>query len=246
MTTQPQDSAIVCCQHCGQMNRIKNISLDKTALCGKCGTSLDRPQQHPTPPPPTQIHIKQSSSFQPRTKLLTVVGWIIAICFSGVFIWLGSRNTTTNPSPKPPQNYYQTPPRAAPSYPAQALPLNGDIQTFTTLDPVAPLTIQTSAGSHYVVKLVDSFSKKPIMTVFVRSGMTASVEVPLGNYEFRYAAGETWYGYNHLFGPDTDYSKADKVFEFENTGSEVTGYTVTLYKVANGNLHTSQIRPTEF
>lgn len=84
------------------------------------------------------------------------------------------------------------------------------------------------------------------MTVFVRSGMTANVDVPLGNYEFRYAAGDTWYGYEHLFGPATGYSKADKLFDFRDTGYEVSGYTVTLYKVPNGNLHTSSIRANEF
>lgn len=84
------------------------------------------------------------------------------------------------------------------------------------------------------------------MTIFVRSGSTVKVEVPLGAYELRYASGETWYGYQYRFGQDTAYSKADKIFDFHHTGSQIHGYTVTLYKVPHGNLHTSTINANQF
>ena len=72
------------------------------------------------------------------------------------------------------------------------------------------------------------------------------VEVPLGTYEVRYASGESWYGYEYLFGPGTSYSKADKTFTFKVVGNQISGFTITLYKVSHGNLHTSTISPTEF
>ena len=84
------------------------------------------------------------------------------------------------------------------------------------------------------------------MTVFVRKGMTAEIDVPLGLYELRYALGDEWYGYDHLFGPKTSYSKADTLFDFRDTGTQLTGYTVTLYKVPRGNLHTSTIGVDQF
>jgi len=73
-----------------------------------------------------------------------------------------------------------------------------------------------------------------------------TIDVPLGTYEVRYAGGETWYGYTYLFGKDTAYSKADETFTFEVVGNQISGFTITLYQVVNGNLSTSRIRPNEF
>jgi len=147
-----------------------------------------------------------------------------------------------------PSTYTPPPPRrvATPSYPEQALPYSGAIRTWTTAERVAPFEIKAAQGSHYLLKLVDAYSGAPVMTVFVRSGTTVEVEVPLGTYEVRYASGDTWYGYEYLFGPETSYSKADKTFTFEVVGNQISGFTITLYKVAHGNLHTSAIRPTDF
>jgi hypothetical protein len=141
--------------------------------------------------------------------------------------------------------------RQAATYPAQALPDNGAVLTYTTRECIAPFEIRASPDSHCLVMLVDNDGgpKKLIMTIFVHSGMTVNVKAPLGNYDFCYASGDTWYGYEHLFGPETRGSKADEVFDFRRTeypipgGTryEVTGHTVTLYKVINGNLSTSPI-----
>ena len=92
--------------------------------------------------------------------------------------------------------------REEPTYPSQPLPYNGRIRTYTYGERIAPLEIRASTGSHYLVKLVNRYRNTPVMTIFVRSGMTASVDVPLGTYELRYAAGNTWYGNEHLFGTE--------------------------------------------
>jgi hypothetical protein len=147
--------------------------------------------------------------------------------------------TTYTPQPAPSRV-------ASPSYPEQALPYSGAVRTWAAGERVAPFEIKAAQGSNYLLKLVDAYSYAPVMTVFVRSGTTVEVEVPLGTYQVRYASGETWYGYEYLFGPETSYSKADKTFTFEVIGNQVSGFTITLYKVAHGNLHTSAIRPTDF
>jgi len=131
-------------------------------------------------------------------------------------------------------------------FPEQPLPYTGVSRRFSVAEAVAPFEIRAAVGSHYLVKLVDSFTGLTALTVFVRSGTNANIEVPLGTYEVRYASGETWYGYEYLFGPDTSYSKADKKFSFQINGEHVSGFTLTLYKVPNGNLHTSAIKSTEF
>lgn len=130
--------------------------------------------------------------------------------------------------------------------PEMSLPYNGAIRAFTGEERIAPLTIKAAQGVHFLVKLVDADSTRPVLTVFVRSGDTVRVKVPLGSYQVRYASGEKWYGYKYLFGPETSYSKADKTFEFDVVGEEIRGYTITLYKVIDGNLHTWPIRREEF
>lgn len=136
--------------------------------------------------------------------------------------------------------------RTAPTYSAQPLPYSGAVMTWTSTERIAPFEIKAAKGSHYLLKLVDASTHAPVMTVFVRGGTTVEIEVPLGTYEVRYASGETWYGYEYLFGQETSYNKADRTFTFKVVGNQIGGFTITLYKVPHGNLHTSAIRPTEF
>ena len=142
-----------------------------------------------------------------------------------------------------------------PLYAVQTLPESGSVQSFLFRDfqvaPFefkgnAPFEIKAASGSNYLVKLVDAQTFSPVLTVFVRSGTTVKVNVPLGTYEVRYAAGSTWYGYKHLFGPNTAYSRAEKTFTFASTRNQVRGFSITLYNVTNGNLRTATIKPAEF
>jgi hypothetical protein len=126
------------------------------------------------------------------------------------------------------------------------LPTNGSLKLFTEADCIAPFKIQAGQGNHYLLKLVDANTKASVMTIFIRSGSTIETKVPVGTYEVRYVSGDTWYGYKHLFGPSSLYSKADRLFEFEVQGEQVRGYTITLYQVVNGNLRTTAISPEEF
>ena len=132
------------------------------------------------------------------------------------------------------------------NYPIVSTPYSGKVQKFISSNSIAPLTIQTSAGTNYLVKIVDYYSKSEVMTVFVRGGDTTKIKVPLGVYEIKYASGKKWYGYQYLFGSKTSYSKADSSFSFENTGYQITGYTITLYSVSNGNLRTKHINKSDF
>jgi hypothetical protein len=86
--------------------------------------------------------------------------------------------------------------------------------------------------------------------MFVRAGSIAETEVPLGQFEARYATGQKWYGYEKLFGSETLFSKVDRNLKFyEDTnyeGTTVHGCSVTLYKVRYGNLSTSRINASQF
>lgn len=175
----------------------------------------------------------------------------VALCGGGLFAAarinddLSGKRWVRHPAPS---TYAPPPPErvAPPSIPEEPLPYNGSQRSFTTAERVAPFEIKAAQGSNYLLKLVNAYTSAPVLTVFVRSGTTVNIDVPLGTYEVRYASGESWYGDEYLFGPDTAYSKADKPFTFEVVGNQVRGFTITLYKVPHGNLHTSAIKPTEF
>lgn len=161
------------------------------------------------------------------------------------------------PAPAPPQDSPTPEPNRTPrpSLVRQPIPSTGHVRKHTEEDSIARFQIKADQGSHYLVKLVNVSSNESVVDVFVRSGTTVDVKVPLGSYEVRYASGEMWYGYRDqskdYFGPNTVYSKAEKIFDFQKTENEpgsytITGYSITLYKVPHGNLHTRSIKPTQF
>jgi len=98
--------------------------------------------------------------------------------------------------------------------PQQSLPASGSTSLFENREPVAPLAILSEGSSHHFVKLVDSISGNEVMIFFVRAGEKVKVNVPGGTFEMKYASGETWYGAKYLFGPETSYTRADKLFHF--------------------------------
>jgi len=222
---------IIVCPNCGQKNRIQENEKDK-AKCGKCWTSLgDNIKRNLTD---EQLKSNNVSYFFQEPWFfwsILIIGFIIFININD------SKSPTTKQTTKK---------EIKNNYPIVSMPYSGKIQKIVSSESVAPLTIQTSAGVNYLVKIVDYYSKSEIMTVFVRGGDTTKIKIPLGLYEIKYASGKKWYGYQHLFGYETSYSKAETSFSFENTGYQITGYTITLYRVSNGNLRTSQINQSEF
>lgn len=215
---------IIECPNCGQKNRINNENISE-AKCAKCWKIIYKN--------PKELEKEKEGS---SSNSYGWIFWLLAIV--GFVIFLNSQD---NSSAKK-----ETYKKQAFSQPEQITPYNGEIRSFTNLERVAPLEIQTSTGSNYVLKLKDAYTKESIMTIFVRGGSDIEIKVPLGSYEITYASGDKWYGYDYLFGSDTGYSKADEVFSFRNTGYQITGYTITLYSVSNGNLRTQNINKAQF
>ena len=129
----------------------------------------------------------------------------------------------------------------------QPLPSNETLQRYHSREAVAPLEIKTRGSDrHYFVKLVDSSTNRKTLTLFIRGGRSAEISVPLGTFRLKYATGETWYGSQYRFGPDTRYNEADRLFQFTDDGYQYSGYTVELFLQDNGNLRTEQISPDDF
>jgi len=141
----------------------------------------------------------------------------------------------------------QLSPPTAFTAPEQSLPANGHLRPQINASQTAPFRILTSGGhTHYFVKLQESGTGRAALTVFVRSGHQVDIRVPLGTYVVKYASGQKWYGYQHLFGPSTAYNKADSTFAFRREGNQLKGFSITLYAVHGGNLTTLPIKPSDF
>ena len=135
-----------------------------------------------------------------------------------------------------------------PTYPVLQLPSNGARWTDRPDEVmVAPLEIVSRAGDgNYFVKVEDWFTGAHIISFFVTDGMSSEVLVPPGSYRVKYAIGKSWYGTEHLFGPDTIYAKVDQRLDFTQNDQGYSGHTIELFLRPNGNLHTEHISASEF
>jgi hypothetical protein len=166
-----------------------------------------------------------------------------ALYIVGTLVSENSRGGTVAREAPPPVAVAAPPAFRAPPV---AMPYSGALRRFAPGEAIAPFEIQTSAGANYLVKLEDAYDGTDVMDIFVRGGDTIEVEVPLGTYVVKYASGTTWYGYDYRFGPETSYNKAETTFDFRNDGYQITGYTVTLYQVRDGNMQTRRLNAGEF
>ncbi|MEM7820361.1 MAG: J domain-containing protein [Candidatus Aenigmatarchaeota archaeon] len=174
-------------------------------------------------------------------------GWYLVL---GVIVFV-IISSALNPEPARKQTpvLNEPPQKSEPIFtePIQPLPINGAIKRYVDDEAIAPLKITTrESGNHYFVKIVDWHTNKLVCTVFIRSGQSVNLDVPIGTYKLKYATGEQWYGTKFLFGPETSYSVADKRFDFEIRGDHVSGYTVELYPQPHGNLRITRISANEF
>lgn len=123
---------------------------------------------------------------------------------------------------------------------------NGELIKHPSEECLCPLGVEVRGNKAYYVVLnsLDYYSCD--MSFMVAPNSYAEVEVPLGEYEIFYATGETWYGPDLKFGPDTQYYQCDDTLRFYKDGKYYQGYTLELYLQNNGNLETDQISAANF
>ena len=251
------------CKHCGQSIRVLSDAIQYPdrfeVTCPKCSQDpIPRPgeqryKQKPTSKPPVDLLKYVRSFFRALVDMAKIgVGIAILIAVLSVFFDYFEKSKTDHSQISPtPTSTNIRPPAPAPSpefsQPVQPLPQTGD-NTASFSNGVAPLTIKTSSSgaNHYFVKIARVGSGLELGSYFIRSGETLNIQVPVGVYELRYAAGRQWYGTYYLFGPNTTYSKADSIFTFSFDGNQYSGYTVELITQRNGNLRTSKIQPSQW
>ncbi len=210
------------CTRCGAVNRVGAYGLDKRPRCGKCQSGL--------PEPLGKRLLRRFYAFRYFIMIAAGVGAVAIFKPSILTDFLPDRSTAKSPT------------AAAAGCAGISQPWTGLYASYNPLERVSRLTIKTSPGASYFVKLEDAVTARPVMTLFLRGGETLKQEVPEGSFVLKYATGDTWCGEQGLFGPNTSTFEASEVFEF----SEATGYTVELIARKGGNLRTRTIERGRF
>jgi hypothetical protein len=132
------------------------------------------------------------------------------------------------------------------------LPATGNV-TLYQLGQSAPAVASfkvtakpSQAGVSHLVKLVDVASGQPVLSVFVRSGESAELKVPLGIYKINIATGEKWYGETKLFGKKMTVKQGNTPMVFYAEQNSITGHTLTLDDVIGGNYPTRPLAADDF
>lgn len=246
---------LILCSECGTKNRIAN-NVAGTPKCGSCGKRLAVPGYSGG-----VAGGFSKAVFWFVLGVMTVVGVLYYNDLGGYLTEVFHTTSLKPPStpdefaldsqltgkkqtapPPPTKNIFDQFDQPAPP---EGFVLDTQVLREPTRAGVAPLLIKTSPGYDYYVKIVAP-PRNEIMTIYIRGGEHIDTLVPLGSFEIRYAAGRKWYGQNLLFGEETAYSKADRLFQFSDDGQQYSGYTVELIMQSNGNLPVSAISAKDF
>ena len=163
---------------------------------------------------------------------------------------LVSSSPTSRLSPTPtakPVSTVAPAPTFQPTGTLAPLPASGTTRYYTQADALAPLKVSVpNDGNYYFIVLSNLLTGKRMVTLFLHSGETDEIHVPLGRYRFYYCYGKEWYGAQTLFGESGSYRTAEDILAFTNDGAYYNGYDFTLYPTADGNWEPASIGQTEF
>jgi hypothetical protein len=133
-------------------------------------------------------------------------------------------------------------------------PATGELRAGPARGPNALLKIVTESGSNYLIKLVNLTNARDQIVIFVRGGDTFETRIPLGDYKFRAAAGQTWYGREDLFGPATQFFRLrnktapleQHVLRFYQDGQRLSGNSIVLKPADEGTLQRETMSKADF
>jgi hypothetical protein len=128
---------------------------------------------------------------------------------------------------------------------ALPFPRPGEAQWFkpAEIGPRAGLHLQAPPGSrHFMVRLDDWATGAPVVTVPVRGGEAADVQVPLGRYRMTIAKGTTWLGSGRVFGMLGEVREVTEPLEFYQQGPTIMGHRFQLEVPFRGNVDTVPVR----
>lgn len=134
--------------------------------------------------------------------------------------------------------------------PVPVLMNNGVIKN-TPAKVRSKITVKSIGGYDHYIKLVDVATNREVASMYLKSGTSHEMSIPVGTYYIRVAYGAAWYGVTKLFGPDTKYfqfrgkENGDK-YPFVIVGDKIRTWTFELNKRPGGNAYTDKINPDQF
>ena len=209
---------VITCLACGTKNRIRRDLPAGVSRCGACKALLVY-----APPESLLLRVIDAAP-ELSLRLLRGATAITLLAFPAWVGYIASQHPSPREFASPRSSSPPVPqPRPTPQpFPEPELPTpeTGEVVRYTDAPATAPLGIKSDLGNHYLVKLSTAPGNEPVQTIFIRGGSPVEVKVPLGTFHIKYACGQKWYGYEHLFGPSTGYSQAAEPFTFSVPGIE--------------------------
>jgi hypothetical protein len=109
------------------------------------------------------------------------------------------------------------------------------------------LTIKTAPGFFYLVKLDEVTPSSPALLFFLQGGQRSDINIPVGEFRLKYAAGTHWCGDADLFGDDTVFNETDEALIFGRAGdTEAAHLTIELPLERHDKLGSKRISRSEF
>lgn len=135
---------------------------------------------------------------------------------------------------------FETAVRTLPDYPAQDYPKSGRLSGGNSGTKIIVKAPKDELARY--LQLRSSADDSLLVSLFIRPGGSATVRARQGDAYFLIAAGNTWYGEEGIFGPDSSYSMTDT---FEVKSSRYY-HTITLEPVDEGNMRMWGVDPDKF
>jgi hypothetical protein len=209
------DPGVVVCSRCQQPNWVPTGSGAGTLDCTHCGAGLAKGFSRPAQSPNRR--------------------WFIVLGVAGLVAFLTWRYESS-PVSSPVSSPNSPIPTQVSRPPSPVAISEGFVRTSKPKERVVPFQIQTPAGDNYLIKLVNVADENETVLLFVRGGSAFNVNMPVGTYRFRFAAGRTWYGEKIYFGSSTTYWIANKTLSFRKERGVLRPISIELTGQPGGNL----------
>jgi hypothetical protein len=161
------------CEKCRALNRVRAYSFRQIPSCGSC--------HKPLPESAAIKALRDIYSWRKPLGFLVVLVVPLAFCAWFSSSAVGTKVPTATPSTT----------LAVDSCAARPQPREGIYKWYGAFwgPDTAELTIKTSVGSNYFIKL-DDLTGRAARAYFVRGGFSETFPVPLGTFALKYATGK--------------------------------------------------------
>lgn len=125
-------------------------------------------------------------------------------------------------------------------------PDDGVVSATDSRECLCPFRITVPSGESDYYLTLKNITDGYKINIYLSSGNTMEIAVPLGVYKFIYCCGKNWYGYEHLFGDESYYYTTDDTFNFYKSSTHYCGHSVELIKQENGNMEEKKLTPEQY